>query len=43
MSEENRENAVLKMESMVDLDMVRNIKEHLAVTTNGAMEGTMQN
>ena len=43
MSEENRENAVCRMESMVNLDVVRNIKEHLAVTMNGTVKGTMQN
>ena len=43
MSEENRENAVCRMESMVNLDVVRNIKEHLAVTMNGMVKGTMQN
>ena len=42
-SEENRENAVCRMESMVNLDVVRNIKEHLAVTMNGMVKGTMQN
>lgn len=43
MSEENRENAVCRMESMVDLEAVRNIKEQLAVTMNGTVKGTMQN
>lgn len=42
MSEENRENAVCRMESMVDLEAVRNIKEQLAVTMNGTVKGTMQ-
>ena len=28
---------------MVNLDVVRNIKEHLAVTMNGTVKGTMQN
>ena len=43
MSEENRENAVCRMESMVDLEAVRNIKKQLAVTMNGTVKGTMQN
>ena len=43
MSEENRENAVCRMESMVDLEAVRNIKDQLAVTMNGTVKGTMQN